>query len=594
MAGKHTSVYALEQNAKLIPGTAALVKGNHVCSYRDLDQRANQVGRALLQLGVKRGERFTIALTNCLEFVESTFGAWKIASITVPLNYRFMDDELVNVIDTSDSVGIIVEDAFLETFQRIRPRLPKVKFLLVVGDTPTSEKDAVYNYEQLVGSQETTKNHLPWAEQGDTDIGYNIYTGGTTGMPKGISYNERALLDTIKEGLIGGVSKLLTTVSNVDDAELKAFPAGKLIASNTGRNLLKSTRTHRAVKALLKYAPVSYNKRIVKRSSGSLRGLVVSPMMHSVGWGVSHALPRIGGTVYLLEDKSFDPKEALEIMAQNNLSFIAAIGDATLKPILAELDKNPRPLPYWSTICAVGMPTSPEVKEGLLKRHLPHATFVDCLGGSELTGMAITTYTAKDTHFGKASFPTTDSIKIIDPKTGLSVQPGEIGELARKTKILPNGYYKDPEKTKKLIREINGETWIMSGDLATLDKEGNFHFAGRGSECINTGGEKVYPEEVENLIKKMQGIEIVGLTATPDDKYGELVTAVVELQEGVRLSEQEIMEFTKGKISGYKRPRRVIFVDEFPRTLIGKPHYKALRDLAKKPISKAQTEKSAV
>ncbi|MBV1871616.1 MAG: AMP-binding protein [Gammaproteobacteria bacterium] len=588
MAGRYTSVYALEKNAIHIPGTAALVQGNHVTTYRDLDEKANQVGRTLIKLGVERGDRFTIALTNCTEFVESTFGAWKLASITVPLNYRFMDDELVSVVDSSDSVGIVLEDAFLETFTRIWPRLPKVKFLLVVGDTPTDQDQRIYNYAELVASQAMTKPTLAWAEQGDHDVGYNIYTGGTTGMPKGISYNERALLETMREGLIGGISKMLTGLGDAPEDELKGYPAGRLLATNLGRRLLKSSRTHSAARTAIKYAPLSYNKAIALRMSGSARGLVVSPMMHSVGWGVAHALPRVGGTVYMLEGSSFDPKEALDIMEKNNLSFIAAIGDATLKPLLAELDKNPRSLPYWTTVAAVGMPTSPEVKEGLLKRHLPHATFIDCIGGSELTGMAITTYTAKDTNFGKASFPTTESVLIIDPKTGVSVKAGEIGELARKTKILPNGYYKDPEKTKQLIREINGETWVMSGDLAMLDENGTFHFAGRGSECINTGGEKVYPEEVENLIKKMDGIEMVGLTATPDDKYGELVTAVIELKKGVDLREEDIINYTKGKISGYKRPRRVIFTDEFPRTLIGKPHYKALRDLAKQPIEEAE------
>ncbi len=593
MAGKYTSVYALEQNAKVIPGTAALVQGARVCTYRDLDERANQVGRALLKLGVKRAERFTIALTNCFEFVESTYGAWKVAAITVPLNYRFMDDELVNVIDNSDSVGIVLEDEFLDTFLRIRTRLPKVRFLLVVGQTPSNPGDHIYNYDEFVSEQKTSKPILAWAEQTDSDVGYNIYTGGTTGMPKGISYNERALLETIREGALGGINKILKTATETDAEKLKALPGGAFLASRLGQRVLKSNWTSKVLTAFVKRVPLSYTPLLPKRLSGSARGLVVSPMMHSVGWGVAHALPRVGGTVYMLEDKSFNAKEAIQLLKRNNVAFIAAIGDATLKPILAELDQNPAKLPYLKTIGAVGMPTSPEVKEGLLKRHVPHAVFVDCIGGSELTGMAVTVYTANDTQFDKATFPTTDIVQIINPETGLSVAPGEVGELARKTQILPNGYYKDPEKTKKLIREMNGETWIMSGDLARLDEQGNFHFVGRGSECINTGGEKVYPEEVENVVKLIDGIKMVGITATPDDKYGELVTAVVELEKGIELSETEVINFTKGKISGYKRPRKVIFTEEFPRTLIGKPHYKALRDLAKQELVKDNQQAEA-
>jgi len=581
MAGKHTSVYALEQNAKVIPGTAALVQGSHVSTYRDFNDKANQAGHALLELGVQRAERFAIALTNSFEFVECTFGAWKIAAITVPLNYRFMDNELINVIDNSDSVGVVLEDDFVETFMRIRPRLPKVRFYLVVGQTPSDPENQIYNFEEFVSRQPVTKPDLPWPEQSDDDIGYNIYTGGTTGMPKGISYNERALLETVREGAVGGIDKILQSLSNADSEKLKKIPGGSLLSNRIVSALVMSRPGKSLLTLVIKTAPLSYRSFLVKRASGSARGLVVSPMMHSVGWGVSHALPRIGGTVYLLENKSFDAKEAVQLLKQNNIAFLAAIGDATLKPILAELDEHPVRLPYLKTIGAVGMPTSPEVKEGLLKRHLPQAVFVDVIGGSELTGMAMTMYTSNDTRFDKATFPTTDSVLIVNPETGIPVAPGEIGELARKTKILPNGYYKDPEKTKKLIRQFDGQTWIMSGDLAMLDENGHFHFVGRGSECINTGGEKVYPEEVENLVKQLEGVKMVGVTATPDDKYGELVTAVIEREDNAAISEEDIINFTKGKISGYKRPRKVIFVDEFPRTLIGKPHYKGLRDLAK-------------
>ena len=278
--------------------------------------------------------------------------------------------------------------------------------------------------------------------------------------------------------------------------------------------------------------------------------------MHSVGWGVAHGLTRMGGTVFLLSGEHYDPKEALDLIQQNKINFLAAIGDATLKPVVQELgkgkvnssdDKIEYDVTSLKTIGAVGMLTSPEVKEVLLKKYLTEGTFVDVIGGSEMTGMGITVYTAKDAELNKASFPTSERMKIINSETGEPVKPGEIGELARRTSILPNGYYKAPEKTEKLIRHFKGETWSISGDLALLDDKDFFHFVGRGSKCINTGGEKVYPEEVENILAKMDGVKIVGLTATPDDRLGEPVTAIIELEDDIDLSEDQVMEFTKGK-----------------------------------------------
>lgn len=594
MAGKHTFVNALEQNAKIIPGSAALVQGTRMLTYNDLNKRANQAGRSFLELGVNRSDRVAIALTNCIEFLECTYGLWKCACISVPLNYRFQDEEWVYVVDNSDCVGLVVEQQFLPLFLRIKHRLPKLQFCLVVGEEATDTVHQIYNYHDYLGQQSEEKPNLIWAEQSDNDIGYNIYTGGTTGMPKGISYNEKAMLKTALEGGAASVPRVLKNLADSDDPPLPSIPGGGLLETNLGRSFLRSKRTAKAATWLVERIPVSYNKILPKRISGNAKAMVVSPLMHSVGWGVAHGLTRVGGTVFLLSGEHYDPAEALRLIQENRINFLAAIGDATLKPIIAELEKGQKnasgeypenkveyEISCLKTIGAVGMPTSPEVKETLLKKYLPESTFIDVIGGSEMTGMGMTVYTAKDTEFNKASFPTSERMKIINSETGEPVKPGEIGELARRTNILPNGYYKDPEKTRKLIREFNGETWLMSGDLALLDEKGYFHFVGRGSECINTGGEKVYPEEVENILIKMDGVKMVGLTATPDERLGELVTAVIELEDSYDLSEGEIIEFTKGKISGYKRPRRIIFTDEFPRTLVGKPHYKGLRELAK-------------
>lgn len=576
MAGNYTFVDALERNARAIGGALALVQGRRLRTYRDLDRRANQIGHAYLELGLKRGERIALALTNGIEFVECTYGGWKDALVSVPINYRFMDAELIHVLDNSDSVGVVLEDQFLETFERIRLKLPKLRFLLVVGETPSDPTRQIFNFEEFIGRQPDTKPRLPWPEQSNEDTGYNIYTGGTTGLPKGISYGEKAMLRTAVEGLSSFVPNLLRRTSRDESAQL---PGGQLT-----RRLLQAQVTARSLQWALEHAPLGNNGLLPRWIQGRARALVVSPMMHSVGWGVSHALTKVGGTVYILEGKSYDPEEAYDLIRDHHINFLAAIGDATLKPLLHVLDeRGAEPIRHLSMIGSVGMPAAAEVKERLLKAHLPDSTFVDILGGSEITGISFQIYTTRDTVFNKVTFPVSERNLIIDPETGVPVKPGEVGELARRTNVPPQGYYKDPEKTAKLIRQFNGQTWLMSGDLARLDDDGEtFTFVGRGSECINTGGEKVYPDEVETVIKHLEGVEMVGVTATPDEKYGELVTAVIKTAPEAQLSSQDVIEFCKDKIAGYKRPRKVIFVDEFPTTLIGKPHYKGLRELAKR------------
>lgn len=583
MAGKHTFVNALEKNAKYIGNELAVVQGHRSLTFKALNDRANQLGRALSSLNIRREERIALGLTNSIEFVESTYGAWKCACISVPLNYRFMDDELVHVLNNSDSVAAILEEEYLETFLRIKPRTPKLRFLLVVGETKPNSAEKIYNYEQIVNLQCTEKPALGWSEQTDLDIGYNIYTGGTTGMPKGISYNEKAMIKSTIEAFSSALPNQLLALSKAPDHSYGSSTVGKLISSPLGRKFLRAKTTSSIARWALEHIPLSYNRITAKRTAGALRVLVVSPMMHSLGWVLSFSLPKLGATLYLLESSSYDPKEALQIMQHHKINFLGAIGDATLKPLLKELNSNDYDLSELKGIFASGMPTSAEVKEELLKKHMLNTRFIDFIGGSELTGMAFKMYTSKDTEFNKASFPVTDRILIVNSKTGNPVNPGEVGELARQTDNLPNGYYNDPEKTNQLIKSFHGKNWLMSGDLAQLDDQGHFHFVGRGSECINSGGEKIYPEEVENLLRKIPEIKEVGLTATPSNKWGELVTAVVHLHDGSELTSKEIIEYTKGKISGYKRPKRVIFTDQFPITLIGKPHYRALREMAKAP-----------
>ena len=579
---KNTFLYGIEQSAKINPKKPAIIYGDKEFTWEEFDGRVNALAHAFLDIGLKRGERISIALYNCNQFTEVTCAAWKIAAITVPLNYRFMDKELYYVLDNSDTVAVVLDQDFIDIFQRLGPELKKVRYYIVLGNNMPPEW---LSYEELIKKYPKNKPELPWKQQSDDDIGYNIYTGGTTGYPKGIAYTEENFIGTLIETISGSIPEILKRLSKAPDSMFKSLPVpvvGSLAATRPVRWILRRDTVAKLIKTILPKMPMS-SSLIPRLIGGKLKALFVSPFMHAWAWAIHLAILRVGGTIVIPDNKSYDPDEALKIIEDRKIQVMAAIGDATLKPMVLALDKKKYDTKSLFCVIASGMPTSSDVKKKLLG-HMPQLMLLDVFISSELSHGAFTPYTASDKEFEKVTFQTTDNIKIIDPETGKPVKPGEIGEVARRTETLPEGYYKDPEKTKKLIRTIDGAHWLFSGDLARLDERGYFHFVGRGSECINTGGEKVYPEEVEELIKQYPKVENVGITGVPDEKWGEAVTAIVQLKEGEKATPEEIREFCKGKISGYKRPKHVLFVDELPTTLIGKAHYAELRKLAKKMV----------
>jgi acyl-CoA synthetase (AMP-forming)/AMP-acid ligase II len=311
---------------------------------------------------------------------------------------------------------------------------------------------------------------------------------------------------------------------------------------------------------------------------GRFRAGFVSPFMHAWAYAIHLSILRSGGTVVIPAGTSFNAEDALEMIESKRVNFLTAIGDANLRPMVDALERKKYDMQSLFGIIASGMYTSPDVKRRLFEQ-IPHLLLLDVFISSEISHGAFRIYTAADKELQKATFKTTDSIKVLDPETCEPVKPGETGEVARRTESLPEGYYKDKEKTNELIREINGEHWLFSGDMAMLDKDGYFHFVGRGSECINTGGEKVYPEEVEEVIKRHSKVENAGVTGVPDEKWGEAVTAIVQLKKGEKAGESEIIDFCRDRMAGYKKPKHVIFVEELPTTTIGKAWYKELRKL---------------
>jgi len=287
------------------------------------------------------------------------------------------------------------------------------------------------------------------------------------------------------------------------------------------------------------------------------------------------------GRVVYLTSRSYDPDELARTVAEQRVDTVSIVGDVFARPLLAALDAEPSrwDLSSLRAITSSGVTWSPETKAGLL-RHVPRVTLLDSLGASE--GMASRqAATADDAEIKPARFAVNDRVKVFREDSGAEVTPGsdEIGLLAVGGRI-PVGYWRDPDKTAQTFRVIDGRRYALAGDYAQVDADGTIRLLGRGSACINTGGEKVYPEEVELTLRKHASVFDCVAVGVPDDRFGEIVVAIVQVTEGHYLDEAELDAWCRRKLAGFKKPRRFLFVDSLERNAAGKANYEMLRKLA--------------
>jgi fatty-acyl-CoA synthase len=297
--------------------------------------------------------------------------------------------------------------------------------------------------------------------------------------------------------------------------------------------------------------------------------------MHGTGLFTSIGTLNIGGCVVTLPNRRFDPAELLDTIDRENVNVIAIVGDAFAKPILATLDEHPG---RWklSTLLAMissGVMFSEETKQGLLKHH-PTMMLIDAFSSSEAIGMGASVSTGSSTEH-TAHFTLGPEVRVLDPDSGRNVTPGsgDVGVLALGGRN-PVGYYKDEKKSAATFKEVDGVRYSIPGDFATVDADGSIQLLGRGSVVINTGGEKVFPEEVEEVLKTHPAVGDAVAVAIPDTRFGEVVAAAVELRPGVATpSEQELIDHVKGRLAGFKAPKRVRFVASIGRSPAGKIDY---------------------
>jgi fatty-acyl-CoA synthase len=515
----------LDAVAGAVPGDKpALIHGDTVVSWADFTRRTNNLARALQALGLKPDDKVAFYMRNHPAYCETLGACFKARLVHVNVNYRYVDDELHYILDNSDARVVVYGPEFQTHVDALRERLPGVVRWLAVGA----------EFDDLAETGDGSA--LDIQRSGDDLL--LLYTGGTTGMPKGVMWPHD---EHWRSGTSGGNAA-------------------------TGLAPPKDVGEHAANMAAL---------------GGGGRMMPCCPLMHGTGLFTAMGTLALGGTVVTMEGESFDAVEAWSLVEKHGVNSMAIVGDAFAKPMLRALEEDPSRFDVSSLlgILSSGVMWSPEVKQGLLKYN-QNMVLMDSFGASEAVGFGRSDTTAQGTtevarfQLGEGCKVFTEDFREVEPGSG------EAGFVARSGPI-PLGYYKDRDKTAKTFPVIDGVRYSIPGDFCRVEADGTLVLLGRGSVCINSAGEKIFPEEVEEILKTSGDVHDALVVGVPDDKWGQMVTAVVELERSAAFDEAELREFVRGKLAGYKTPKRVFPIERMLRASNGKADYKGITAFAK-------------
>jgi acyl-CoA synthetase (AMP-forming)/AMP-acid ligase II len=526
--------------ADRIPDRPAIVQGARIVSWADYEDRAARLSSVFDAHGLGQGRNVGMFLYNCPEYLETQFAAFKTGATPVNVNYRYLEDELAYLLDNADVVALAYHSSLGPRVAAVRDRLPRLELLIEVDDRDgagdVAAVDGSRRYEDVIASSEPAPRH-----QRDLDDVYMLYTGGTTGMPKGVMY------------LMGDFTRAWL----------------EFASANLGRSAWESAEE------LAAWVGDQAD------AGGLTRTCPGPPLMHGTGVWLGAMMPHLtGGCVVLLNGRGLDPAEIVAV-ASEGLAMLVIVGDAFAKPIVAHLDEcrsagSPIDLSKLAVVLSSGAMLSADTKEALLD-HAPHLVIIDALGSSEGSmGSRISVGRGSGT---TAKFEMTPGSKVFD-ENDREVVPGSgvIGRVAATGTFLPVGYYKDPEKSAATFRTIDGVRYSFPGDMATVEADGSISFLGRGSQCVNTGGEKVFVEEVEEAIKTHPAVVDCLVFGVDGERFGQRVAAVASIHGSTATSE-ELIAHCKEKLAPYKAPRELRIVEQVPRGPNGKADYKAAKAL---------------
>ena len=518
--------------AEQIPEAPALVHGDRHITWSEFDRRANGVAAALLDQGAVEQDKVAQYLYNAPEYIESMFAGFKAGLVPINTNYRYQDDELVYLWDNADCVAVVFHGAFTGTIERIRDRVPRIKTWLWVDDGDGLCPDWATPYEAAANSHDDQRVVAPWGRSGDQLL--MTYTGGTTGMPKGVMWRQ----DDLFRNLVAQLNPLYR------DAE-----AGPEMV----RDQVKSP---------------------------GMVGMAACPLMHGTGLYTQLIILSLGGSSVTLTSRRLDVEEMFDTIERERVNQIAIVGDSFGKPMVRALDEHPHrwDLASLFLVASSGVMWSEANKQALLE-HQPNLILIDVFSSSEALGMGqsvssgASASTTASFQLGENTIVITDDGRRVEPGSG------EIGRVAVGG-YQPIGYYKDPEKTAATFIEFEGKRYSCPGDYAMVEADGQLTLLGRGSVVINTGGEKVFPEEVEEVLKTHPGVRDAVAVGVPDDKFGEVVAAVVEPVDDEDFPAAQLIAHVRTKLANYKAPKYVFRVQSIGRAPNGKVDYKALKAYA--------------
>lgn len=535
-----------ETIARAIPGNPAQICGERTYSWQEFNQRANALSADLLSAGLGHQAKVAAYLWNGPEYLETYFAAFKAGLVPVNTNYRYGSEEIRYLFDNADAEAVVFHASFAPIIETVRAQLPKVKRWYGVvdpaasGAEPSALPSWAFDYEAIVandvakGNAEAEGGNVvaPWGRSGD-DLMF-LYTGGTTGMPKGVMWRQDDIFRVL--GFGGNPIYGAEPVGSLEEL------ADRLVAP-----------THRVP-----------------------RQLPACPLMHGTGQFSAFIALGLGGVVATLATRTFSAEELFDAVVEHQLNSLVIVGDAFARPLLSALNANPNRWDLLSLhmISSSGVMWSTEVKEGLLE-HLPQVILFDSYGSSEAVGLGASVST-KDNAEKTAKFALGPTVHVFTDEN-VRVQAGsDLTGFVAISGFLPMGYYKDPEKTAKTFRTIEGTRYSVPGDYAQVLADGSLHLLGRGSVCINSGGEKIFPEEVEEVLKQHDLIRDAVCVGLPDERFGEIICALIELSGEQEPEEADVIEFVRERLARYKSPRTVLVIPTIGRSPAGKVDYKAL------------------
>jgi acyl-CoA synthetase (AMP-forming)/AMP-acid ligase II len=536
-----------EHAVDAVPDRVALVVDDEPRTYAELDAGANRIAHHLLDQGIGPGDHVGIFGANSREWAESMIGAFKIRAVPINVNYRYVEDELLYLIDNADLVALVYDDELAPRVAGVVDRAARLRHLVHIGDGAESRAaglDSV-GYDEATAAADSGRG---FGERSPDDL-YVLYTGGTTGMPKGVLWRQ----EDVFYALGGGI----------DAYSNERVPSEHHLAEKAAAN------------------------------ENPMVTLCLPPLMHGAAqWSLLRFLFE-GGTTVLA--RRFDPRGAWRAIARWRVSNMMMTGDAMARPLiesLEELDAEGEPLDVSSLFVAASSAAvwSPVVKQRFLDR-LPNTMLVDAIGSTETgsNGMVLVTADGeKDlgaTQGGPSVQPGRDAVVLDDEYRELPPGTGQIGRLARRGNI-PLGYFKDEEKTRAtFVTGPTGVRYVLAGDMARHESGGTITLLGRGSGCINTGGEKVFPEEVEGALKAHPAVFDALVVGVPDERWGQKVAAVVQLREDTDLTLEELDAHCRPRLAGYKIPRQLTVVGSVQRSPSGKPDYPWAQKAAAETVS---------